>query len=56
MVSMSLPYPFDYYWKKYMNGKCPFCNEDIEYTFENDIETCKFTRWILQRMSSNRPY
>jgi hypothetical protein len=31
-----LKHPFNYYWKKYMEGKCPFCDADIIHTFEND--------------------
>jgi len=38
---MKLSYPFDYYWKKHGEGKCPFCDGDIEQTFENyDIIYC----------------
>lgn len=31
-----LDHPFSYYWKKYKEGRCPFCNADIQQTFEND--------------------
>lgn len=38
---MKLPYPFDYYWKKYLGGKCPFCGSEEIYTFENyDVIRC----------------
>jgi len=40
-MSNGLSYPFNYYWKKYLEGKCPFCGSDIEYTMENgDIIYC----------------
>lgn len=35
-MSKKLPKPFDYYWKMYMEGKCPFCGENLEYTMDDE--------------------
>lgn len=39
---MKLKYPFNYYWSKYVEGKCPFCDDDSSLqTFENyDVIYC----------------
>ena len=41
-MSKKLSKPFDYYWKMYMDGKCPFCKADLIATSENrDIVFCQ---------------
>jgi hypothetical protein len=38
---MKLQYPFDYYWKKYNEGNCPFCNDsEINYMENLDVIYC----------------
>ncbi|MGD0070894.1 MAG: hypothetical protein ABSB71_04975 [Candidatus Bathyarchaeia archaeon] len=38
---MKLEYPFDYYWKKYSEGHCPFCDSEEIQDFENlDVAHC----------------
>lgn len=39
-MNSKLRYPFNYYWRKFQEGKCPFCDEDIEYEFGGDIIYC----------------
>jgi hypothetical protein len=34
-MEKKLKHPFSYYWKKYMEGKCPFCDSDELATSED---------------------
>lgn len=41
-MTKKLNHPFNYYWKRYSEGKCPFCDADLIATSENkDLIRCR---------------